>query len=252
MSDNLEIIAVIQARLGSSRLPKKVVELVHQELSILDIVIKKVKSAVGRHHTVLATTREPEDSLIAEIGEDAGINVIRGSTDDVLSRFQTAVRDTRADGCLRICADNPLLLKGDLTRLVDMWKANPVDYLSFGIGGIPTIRKHQGLWGEMIRGKTLLELEDLPLEKSDREHVTQYIYTNPERFGVRIEPYENLPDVLLNARLTVDTRTDLDNMRRLIKQLGSLDASIADIEQVLLHDPDLQRSMREEIRHNTK
>lgn len=248
----MNIIAVVQARLGSSRLPMKVVEPVYRESSILDIVLEKVTSVVGKNRTVLATTREREDNLIAEIGEAAGVSVIRGSTDDVLSRFQTGVQETGADGCLRICADNPLLLRDDLTRLIEIWKANPVDYLSFGIGGIPTIRRHQGLWGEMIGGEALLELNGFPLEKSDREHVTQYLYQNPGRFEVRIEPYQELPEVLINARLTVDTRFDLDNVRRLIKILGVSDPSITDIEQALLDNPDLQQSMAGEIRQNIK
>jgi spore coat polysaccharide biosynthesis protein SpsF len=251
-TDDPKIIGVIQARSGSSRLPNKVLEPLQADLRILDIIVEKVSSVLGVGSTILATTKDQEDDLVANVGRTAGVAVIRGSKEDVLSRFQSAIQETGADGCLRVCADNPLILRDDLKRLVQMWIHQPVDYLSFGINGVPTIRTHQGLWGEMIRGKILLELEHYPLRFSDREHVTQYVYTNPEEFSVRIVPYEDLPEILVKTRLTVDTIQDLENVKSVIAETRTLDPSLEEIVEALYRKPDLQRLMVEEIHNNSK
>ena len=118
------VIAVIQARTGSSRLPGKVLRPLGDR-AVLDWVVRAGQSADGVDGVVIATSTAPGDDPIVQVGERLGVPVVRGSEDDVLSRFLTAVDEHPCDAVVRLTSDCPLLDPALIGQTVALWRADP-------------------------------------------------------------------------------------------------------------------------------
>ena len=120
-------IAVIQARLGSQRLPEKMLADLGGH-SLLEWVVTRVRRSTMLDEVIVATTEESRDDRLAAECERLGVNVIRGSTDDVLSRFAKAIEDDAADAVVRICADNPFIDPACIDQLVREYRKSGAEY----------------------------------------------------------------------------------------------------------------------------
>lgn len=218
-------VAVIQARMGSTRLPGKVIEPI-RGIPVLAWTIAAVRAVPGVSEVVVATTRERADDQLVEIARDLGVGAHRGSTDDVLARCWDAVAPYEPDIVLRQTADNPFpdpaVAADQLRRLVD----DGYDYV--GIAGWP-----HGIAAEVVRTAALeAAVAEANLE-DEREHVTLFVRRRPERF--RIAPARDGGGIRPGGRFTVDTAEDLAAARRLADAVGhgppirlaELDAAIA-------------------------
>jgi len=217
------VLAVIQARTGSSRLPGKVLAPIWGSDSILDIVIKKAVRTVGRLNVVVATTELDADEPIARIAHHHNVGVSRGSVNDVLSRFARVAAEREPRAVLRICADNPMILEAGIDRLArtDICDGEDYDYVGFAIDGVPTVLTKQGLWAEWIAASTILTLhEDERLSASDREHVTKFVYENRDGYRVKLIELAELPRAIRKTRLTIDTVEDLAFVKGVILSAG--------------------------------
>jgi spore coat polysaccharide biosynthesis protein SpsF (cytidylyltransferase family) len=212
----MKVIAVIQARMGSTRLPGK--SLLHiAGVPLLQLVIERVKQAKTLDAVILATSVNPENDLLCSIAEQMDIIWHRGSEEDVLSRFIEVGKTKHGDVIVRICADNPLVDPDEIDRVVTHHMVTGADYSFNNIpsndNGYP-----DGLGAEVISAPVLYDLEKKSLSDSDREHVTQYIIEHPDQYHIEeiAVPSEILgPDI----KLDIDTPEDYSRLKIFIEQL---------------------------------
>ena len=169
---------IVQARLGSTRLPQKMSRRFYAEDSLLSYLLKRLLKS--KYPVYVATSTAEADKEIVAIAEQLGIPSFRGSEQDVLQRFIDAASHFHLDKIIRVCADNPFISIEDLDLLGEMLDAGTEDYVCFKTSqGIPTIKTHYGFWGEGVTLNSLKNVAKWSKEKMDHEHVTIYIYSNP-------------------------------------------------------------------------
>lgn len=208
---NKKIVAIIQARIGSTRLPGKVLKEVSGK-PLLWHVINRVKKAKLIDSTVLATTTKKEDLKLIEIASKAGIESYAGSEDDVLERYFQAATKYKADIIVRITADCPLIDPRIIDKVIKYFLSGDFDYVSNAIK--PTYP--DGLDVEVFSYNSLkIAFYEAKLP-SEREHVTPYIRNHKEIF--KIGSVENNKD-LNHLRWTVDEEKDLEFVREIYKYL---------------------------------
>ena len=195
------VVAIIQARMGSTRCPEKIMRLINQK-SLLECIIERVRySKVD--NIVVATTENEIDDVVEKLCEEIDIDCFRGSEDDVLSRFYFAAKKYKADIVVRITADDPFKDPQIINLIIDTILGDSYDYVSNTIK--PTYP--DGLDVEAI---TFLALERAYTEAklaSEREHVTPFIWKNPSIFRCCNVVYkEDLSDM----RWTLDTEDDYE------------------------------------------
>jgi spore coat polysaccharide biosynthesis protein SpsF len=122
-------IACIIARTGSSRLPKKVLKKVTEDHSMIGYIIERVKMAKLVDEIYICTTQEKEDDLLEETASDYGVNIYRGSTDEVIERFMGVGRLTEADYLIRITGDNVFTSYEYLDQEIEFIIREDLDYV---------------------------------------------------------------------------------------------------------------------------
>lgn len=215
-----DALIVLQARMGSSRLPGKVLAPLGGRSVLAQCIERLVAARVGE--VVVATTTRPEDEAVVAEARAAGVDVMRGPVDDVLARFVAAVEGWSGPYVVRATADNPLVdieCAARLLRLLDGGADYAVEE------GLPV-----GAAVEAMRIEALREAHQLATTAAEREHVTPFIRQSVDRFAVRTAP---APFELRrpSLRLTVDTRHDLQFVRSLVDQAG--DAALVPLGQVI-------------------
>lgn len=206
------VVAVVQARMGSTRLPGKALRPLAGRAA-LHWVLRAAGAAGELAEVVVATTNEPADDAIAAACSDVGVRVVRGSRDDVLDRFLLAADVTGADGVVRLTADCPLLDPAVLDTVVRTWRSNPeVDYVSSVL--FRTLPR--GLDVEIV-SRAALERAGRVARDHHRVHVTSYVYTHPDEFRVLGVVFAGQPSGL---RVTLDTDDDAAVLDRLTGALG--------------------------------
>ena len=212
----MKVVAIVQARTGSTRLPRKVLmDLCGR--TVLFRVIERVKACPEIDDIVIATTILPADEEIVAEAERCGVRWFRGSEEDVLERYFLAAKECGADAVLRITSDCPLLdpdLLGIMIREFKRLKRSdrPVDYLSNCLE-----RSYpRGLDAEIFTFKALESAflsAGLPAE---REHVTPYLYGHPELFSVH-----SITGAVDHSghRWTLDTSADYDLIVEIYRNL---------------------------------
>jgi len=206
----MRIVAIIQARIGSSRLPGKVLA----ELggtTMLAQVVRRVRDARRITETVVATTTAPDDDAVVREAGRLGAGVHRGSQSDVLDRFVGAARSYRADVIVRVTADCPLLDGEVLDQVIGALDTS-VDYAS----NTHDRRFPRGLDVEALHRDTLERIGRLGTSPEAREHVTAFVMEAPTLFRVaQVSAEQDDSDL----RWTVDTPDDLDMVRALYREL---------------------------------
>lgn len=233
----MRVVAVIQARTGSSRLPGKVL-MPLLDRPVLEWVIRAARAVHGVDEVVVATTIEPGDDQIVELCEGLGTPYVRGSVDDVLSRFLLAVSEDGvgdADAILRVTSDCPLMDPVVADMVIGAWRADPtLDHVgTFSPRCLP-----RGLDAEIVKVAALrsLDRELGPENAHHRTHVTSYLYSNPEQF--RVASVAVAPPAS-DLRITLDTREDWELITRLAAIVGDQAPSWRELVEVLRHDPEL-------------
>jgi spore coat polysaccharide biosynthesis protein SpsF len=226
------VIVIIQARTGSTRLPGKVLLRVCGK-TLLQHQLERVKRAATPDGIVVATTNAERDTPIAAIAKACGAAVYRGSEQDVLDRFYRAAQAARADVIVRITADCPCMDPEIIDAVVRFFLKAENDYVS-------NVRPPTFPDGMDVEVFTHAALEQSWREArlpSEREHVTAYIATHPECF--RIGNYFYDTD-LSEYRLTVDEPADWELIRRIFESLIPVKPHFAlqDIIELLTRNPE--------------
>jgi spore coat polysaccharide biosynthesis protein SpsF len=241
---------IIQARKGSTRLPGKVVMPFYEGEGVLEIIIKRIAEKYSTRQIILATTNNSSDDDIAKIGKSLGVDVFRGSEDNVLSRFTEVVKLNNLEGVIRVCADNPFL---DVDSFVDFirWETeSKADYIGFGISPThPTIKTHFGLWAEYVSSSALIKTSELTQEKLFVEHVTNFIYGNPSIFKIEIHPLPNNWSSEKNIRFTLDSKEDFDLLQKLYQDciLQNIKFSPTELISYVKKNSDIERQMGDQV-----
>jgi len=227
-------VAIIQARMGSSRLPGKILEDIAGK-PMLERVIDRVCAAQAVNRIVLATTTEESDDAVAALGKKSGIEVFRGGVEDVLDRFYQAAEKFEAKTIVRVTADCPLMDPAVIDRAVELFTQGPYDYVSTA-DPKPTFPDGQDVW--VVSFKTLETAWKEAQLSSEREHVMPYIYNHPEKFRIGMV---KSPQDLSHLRWTVDERKDLEFVRQVYGYLGNGIFGINDVLRLLEQHPELSR-----------
>jgi len=227
----MRINAVIQARTGSSRLPGKVLEDLGGH-PVLEWVVRAAREASQVDTVIVATSIAPADDAVADLADSLGVAVVRGSEDDVLSRFVAALDAYPADAVVRLTADCPLLDPTLIDAVAGAWAAAPShDYVSTVlVRCLP-----RGLDVELVTAGALRAVDRIAVGH-DRVHVTSLLYAEPMEYrllGMCVTPPAN------DLRVTLDTREDLMLLRALVAELPDAPPSWRDVVSILRARPDL-------------
>lgn len=211
----MKIVAIVQARMGSSRLPHKVLKDL-AGATVLERVLNRLGRSRLIQETLVATTTEPADNAIVEHCERIGQEVFRGSEQDVLDRYYQAAKSTKADMVVRITSDCPLIDPEVTDATIRAFLDQRSDYTS----NILVRTYPRGLDTEVMTVQALERAWREGTKPYEREHVTPYIYENPGKF--KLHGIENDADCSQH-RWTVDTPEDLQLLRAVYAQFGGRD-----------------------------
>jgi len=204
-------VAVIQARCGSTRFPRKVLAPL-QGRPMLAHIIERVSRATRVDRVVVATTALPRDDEVAALATAHGAGVTRGPEDDVLTRFVTAAREHGADVVVRITADCPLTDPSVVDRVIGARAEGDADYAS----NVEPATFPEGYDVEAFTAACLFRIDGEATLAYEREHVTVRIREHLDEFRTVHVAHE--PD-LSWMRLTVDVPADLERIARLLSAL---------------------------------
>jgi len=226
-------VAIIQARLGSNRLPGKVLADLGGQ-PVLAWVVRAARAIPGVDRVVVATSSAPADDAIAAWGAENSVTVHRGPEQDVLARFALAAAAEQAGTVLRLTADCPLLDPQVCGQVLALLHLGPADYAS----NADPASWPDGLDCEALSAASLHAAAAEAVRPVEREHVTPFIRARRQRFRVLNLPCP-LPG-LQHQRWTLDTPEDLAFLRALVPHLPAGRApSHLEVLQVLAQQPGL-------------
>lgn len=199
------IVAIVQARLGSSRLPLKSL-LSLRGLPVIDWVTRRLKKSRLLSRVIVAVPDTALDRVLIEHLKNTNTDSLTGPEEDVLKRFVLAALATDADYIVRVCADNPLVWGEAIDRLIDFYGCSECDY---AWNHVPRDNLWpDGLGAEIISAPLLYELDRLVRLPSQREHCLNYIRDNEPSFRLATfdprEPWLCRPDLKLDLDSPAD------------------------------------------------
>lgn len=199
------VIAVVQARMGSSRLPNKMMLWLHG-LPVVEWVFRRVTMAAEVDQIVFALPDTAADDILADYLKCLGAAVFRGSESDVLGRCHQAAMLREAGAIVRVCADNPLVSASEIDRLVRFFDEGDFDY---AYNHIPRNNRYpDGLGAEIVSAAVLGRLDCEAVEPAHREHMFNFIWDNQSGFA--IGTCDPLDEVLAHPELKLDLDTTDD------------------------------------------
>ncbi len=212
---NLGIAAIVQARLGSTRLPGKILKEINNK-PMLWHVVNRLSHSKLIDKIIVATTDLAEDDQVQNFCEENNFLFYRGSSEDVLSRYYNTAKSFDAKIIVRITSDCPVIdfsiIDKMLKEFISGTRMEKLDYLS----NVLTRSFPRGLDTEIFTFTALEKAYNEAIQVYEREHVTPYIYNHPEIFTLRNFSYEK--DYSFH-RWTVDTQEDFNLIENIYKSL---------------------------------
>lgn len=229
----MNVVAIIQGRMRSSRLPGKVMADIAGR-PMLFHVVNRVRRARTINLVAVATSNHVADDPISAFCDWMKIPCFRGKEDDVLDRYYHAARFFRADVIVRLTSDCPLHDPAVIDKVVEVLLEGGVDFVS---GGMENTYP-DGLDAAAFPMNVLEQIWRDAKLKSDREHVTTYIHHHPEIF--HLKTVHSVKD-LSHLRWTVDEPRDLEFVRAVYAYLGNTPFAMGDVLDLLNRHPELNR-----------
>ena len=236
---NPKNLAIVQARMTSSRLPGKVLSDICGKPS-LQRMLERINMASSIDKVVVATTINASDNLIVELCEKLKVDIFRGDEDDVLGRFCGAAEVAEAEIVIRLTADCPMIDPDVIDEVVSAFSINNHDYLSNTIDRTYP----DGLDIEVMSIDTLREAHKKAVAPFLREHVTPYISGRRPDLGAgdfRVGQIRFVAD-FSHIRWTLDTKEDLQRIRSLVSKLPE-DYRWLQALSIATQEPDLLGNM---------
>jgi len=230
-SEKQVICAIIQARMKSTRFPgKTMADLAGKP--VIRHVINRVKKSKSIDMIILATSKNNSNDVLEKEAKKTGVNLFRGSEEDVLDRFYWAAKKCEATTIVRITGDCPLIDPSVINDVITLFKKNKLDYAS----NVLPPSYPDGLDVEVFSFAALERAWREAVLKSEREHVTPYIWKNQSIF--KRMTLKNDKD-LSKIRLTIDKKEDLIVINRILNELGSDDFRLDDVMEVVMKNPSI-------------
>lgn len=229
----MRTVVVVQARMGSTRLPGKVLETIAGRPMIAH-VLERARRIDDVDEVVVAMPDLDEEDPLSAAVIALGARVVRGSADDVLARYLVAVDATGADAVVRVTADCPLLSPAVSSSVVAAFREGGWDYAS------NTLERTwpRGLDTEVVAADALRVAANEASVSADREHVTPFIWRRPHRF--RLRSVRAAVD-RSGLRWTVDVPRDLEFVRAVHEELGPAPFDADDVLALVERRPDVAR-----------
>ncbi len=241
----LRVVAPIQVRMASTRLPGKAM-LPLGGVPMIEALARRLGQSKRLDEVLIATTENPEDDVLEKLAETLGVRVYRGSAADVLKRLVNAAEYADGDIVLEATGDNPLV-DGELAdRAIDLYLGGGFGYVNTNLRGAFPLGYQCGVFSADDLRRALAET---PPSSPFREHPNLYFHRNPELFPhgwLEAPPRLNRPEI----RLTVDYPEDYDVICAIYEALASSDAffRLEDAIRFLDEHPELialNRDMRQ-------
>lgn len=226
----MNIVAIVQARMGSTRLPGKVLKEVLSR-PLLSYQIERMKQINLIDEIIIATTPNQNEAII-KLCNNEKINYFVGSESDVLERYYHAAKKYKADIVVRMTSDCPLIDPQIVDQILLMYRNGKYDYVS------NTIQRTfpRGMDAEVFSFESLERAYNEAQLEYEREHVTPYLYLNKDKFeiGQFIQP-----DDTNEIRLTVDTPEDFELIKRIFEAIYPMNPNfkLKDILKILAENP---------------
>jgi len=232
----MKIGAIIQARMGSTRLPEKVMKSL-QGKTVLEHVIERVKQSKLINEIIIATSTHERDAVIESEAFRCDVKAFRGSEDDVLSRYYYAAKSNNLDVVVRITSDCPLIDPIVLDEIIEYYLKSKKHIVSNAGSDLSNRTYPRGLDTEVFSFNVLENAFNHAEEKYQREHVTPFIYENTNQAFY----YKNNIDYSM-YRWTLDTDEDFKLITEIYRRLysGKHDFYLHDIVSLFERHPELR------------
>ena len=227
----MKTVAIIQARMSSSRLPGKMLMDIEGK-PLIERVMERAHAVDLFNDVILATSDDASDDPLAAFGEAKGMHVFRGNLNDVLDRLYSAAQSVQAECIIRLTGDCPLLDPAVICKVVQTFQTGEFDYVSNALKRTYP----DGLDTEVCSTKALEIAHKQAALPSEREHVMPFIYKQPEWF--RIGHVLHNRD-LSQLRWTVDEQRDLEFVRTVYREIGKDMFGMDDILALLKRKPQI-------------
>ena len=236
-------LVIVQARMSSTRLPGKVMELLGK-VPLIEYQLRRIQEAKLVQETVVATSHDDSDNPLVNHLELMHQPYVRGSLNDVLSRYIKVIDMFEPTYFIRITGDCPLVMPELIDSMILEFEKLEIDYLSNALE--PTFP--DGLDVEIVKTSALRKLNALAISSTEREHVTLGIYSRPDEFTIK--NYRHAKD-LSSERWTVDYPADLDFIRSVVAfertQKGLL--TITQVVNFISEHPEYRNASPSELRN---
>lgn len=226
-------LAIIQARMGSSRLPGKVMQQLGQfKQPLIGLLIKRLKKAEAIDEIILATSTNKENDPLCDYVNSLGYSVFRGDEVNVLERFYQAAKAHKGETIIRITGDSPLIDGQICDELINFHIKQNADYSYL------SERFCEGVDCEVINMSSLAQINQEATKPSEREHVTLYAYNHPDKFDCHM--LENNTDDS-QFRFTVDNTEDAQVVEHIVNyfedEIENIDSM--QVKQFLIANPQI-------------
>jgi spore coat polysaccharide biosynthesis protein SpsF len=228
------ILAIVQARMGSSRLPGKSIKTIGNN-TLIEKVIKRLQLSKKINNIALAVPNTEKDKILADIAKNNNIQVYMGSENNVLDRYYQTALQFKGDVILRITGDCPLIDASLIDELLEIYLASDYDYVSNHVEQ----EFPRGFDCEIFSFEVLKQMHDNAKEDYEKEHVTPYIYLNPDKFTI-FHKKANKDFYRPDYRICVDTKEDFELICKIYKTFNDrIDISASEIIKLLDEHPEL-------------
>jgi spore coat polysaccharide biosynthesis protein SpsF len=235
----MKIDAIIQARMDSTRLPGKVLMKLNG-ISILQCLFEQLNSSISLNQKILATTINKSDDIISNFANLNDLELFRGNSSDVLDRFYQCAKQFKIKHIVRITSDCPLIDPEIIDKTIQKYKTGRFDY----VNNFYKKRYPYGSEVEVFSFETLEKTWKEANHLSEREHVTPFIYNNPNRFSIgHIEPSEDYS----HLHWAVDRIGDLKFVKMIYERIKTKPVHLLDILKVIEDDPSILTINRDSV-----
>ena len=225
MYSNFKTGILIQARLSSSRFPKKMLHNL-KDYKLVEYVYKRCKSSKEANDVIVITSNDETDNELYEYCINRGMVVYRGSLDDVLNRYINAAKKNKIDLICRVCGDSPFV---DIHSIDKMFK----EICNSNLEYIYTTDILNGFMSEVFTLDLLQRVYNFELTKEDKEHVTKFVRDNIKSFKTKQLSLNLMDKSIEEYTLTVDYPEDLKIAEKIANELDSFDFKSIEILNIL-------------------